>query len=187
MRRLSLTVWGPKGPAETWRAQLEEYYHRSPCLRSWGALPRQSGRRSISSASTQGPCDLPHNGIPRDLGAERSRVLPFRKACTRRVKPRPGPCTGKRTLPKEISIVQVFRNDRAGLILSKAFDETWTGLGHAAPENRVLAKEETPTASFWKKLGDKNKHRVLLLWLDAGVFQELDNLARSAAVCPAWS
>jgi hypothetical protein len=182
LRRLSLTVWDLKGPAETWRAQLEEYYRREPVFALLGGITTAEWAPVHKFCEDHKvPAIFPITEYPVISGAG-GLTFYLSKGLYQEGEAAARFLHRREDLPKEISIVQVFRNDRAGLVLSKAFEETWTGLGHAAPENRVLAKEETPTASFWKKLGDKNKLRVLLLWLDAGAFPELDNLARSRSM-----
>ena len=87
----------------------------------------------------------------------------------------------ERTYLQRMSVVQVFRKDRAGLALSKAFQETWTELGHDAPDSVALDREEPLTESFWKKLAEKHKHAVVLIWLDAKDFPALDDLSAANA------
>jgi hypothetical protein len=85
---------------------------------------------------------------------------------------------GREDLQKAPSIVQVIRDEPAGLALSRAFRDTWVGLEHEAPDTVVLKRDEPIPASFWKKLYGKNKHAVALLWLNAADFPDLKLLEK---------
>jgi len=179
LRRLSLTVWELKGPSETWRAQLEEHYHTEPVFALLGGIAAAEWAPIHQFCEDHKvPTLFPITDFPVITNAG-GRTFYLSKGLYQEGEAAARFLHRKEDLLKGISVVQVFRNDRAGRVLSKAFEETWTELGHGAPENHVLAGAETADAAFWAKLGKKGKHRVVLLWLDAGVFPGLDNAARS--------
>ncbi len=182
LRKLSLAVWDLKGPAETWRAQLEEYYRKEPVFALLGGITTGEWAPVHKFCEDHKvPTIFPITDFPVISGAG-GLTFYLSKGLYQEGEAAARFLHRKEDLPKEVSIVQVFRNDRAGRVLSKAFEETWTGLGHAAPENRIVAGEASPPAGFWKKLGEKSKHRVVLLWLDAVAFPGLDSLARSRSM-----
>jgi hypothetical protein len=180
LRTLSLSVWELKGPAETWRGQLEEYYRREPVFALLGGIT------TLSWEPIQQFCDdhkvpavFPITDHP-VLSANGGYTFYLSRGLAQEGESAARYLHTREDFPKEISVVQVFRNDLAGLVLSKAFQETWTGLGHAMPENRALERDVALTESFWKKLRDKN--RVVLLWLNADDFPDLGNLAKARSM-----
>jgi len=182
LRRLSLSVWELKGPAETWRAQLEEYYRKEPVFALLGGITTGEWAPVHKFCEDHKvPAIFPITDFPVISGSG-GPTFYLSKGLYQEGEAAARFLHRKEDLLKEIPILQVFRNDRAGRILSKAFEETWTSLGHAAPENRVLAGGEAPAADFWKKLDEKSKHRVVLLWLDSSSFPALENLARSRSL-----
>ena len=179
MRTLSLAVWELKGAPDTWRRQLEDYYRREPVFallggittRDWEPVHRFCEEHKV-------PAIFPITDFP-VLSGDEGYTFYLSKGLAQEGESAAHYLNSKNDLPKDVSLVQIFRKDRAGLALSRAFEKTWIGLGHAAPEDRAVTREETLTRDFWKKPGNKQQHRVVLLWLNADDFPDLDRLART--------
>jgi hypothetical protein len=179
LRTLSLAVWELKGPVETWRSQLEDYYRKSPVFallggistREWSPIHRFCEYHKIPAIFPITDFPVISTGdwytmyLSRGLHQEGETAAKY--------------LHGRDDLSKDLSVVQVFRNDRAGLALSKAFHDTWVGLGNKSPVNLGLDTEEKLTPAFWKKLPDERKHVVVLLWLNANDLSALDSLAKA--------
>jgi len=175
LRTMSLSVWELKGRAETWRGQLEEYYRREPVFALLGGITAGSW------APIQKFCDdhkvpaiFPITDHP-VLSANGGYTFYLSRGLAQEAEAAARYLHTREDLPKDLSVVQVFRNDLSGTAFAKAFQETWTGLGHALPEDRALERNARLTERFWKTVHDK--HKVVLLWLNADDFPDLATLA----------
>ncbi len=178
LKKLSLAVWELKGPAETWRKQLEDYYQKEPAFAllggittgEWAPIHRFCEDHEI-------PAVFPITNFP-VISDTDWYTLYLSKGLYQEGETTAKYHHSKDDLPKDMSVIQVFRNDRAGLVLSKAFQETWLSLGGTAPENVALDRSDQITEAFWKKLASKRKHVVVLLWLNAMDFTAFESLAK---------
>lgn len=176
-RKLILSVWELKGPPESWLRQLEEYYKKDPVFAllggiaagDWAPIHKFSEEHKI-------PTIFPVTDFP--VTSETDwYTLYFSKGFHQE-----GEATAKYLRRAEISegtsIVQVFRNNRAGLALSKGFQDTWRGFGQRPPENMMLDQESAVTENFLKELTVNRKNTVLLLWLDDKDLPAIGNLTQ---------
>jgi hypothetical protein len=177
LRTLSLSVWELKGPAETWRKQLEDYYARDPVFALLGGITKSEWEPIHRFCEDHNlPAVFPVTDFP-VISETDWYTLYLSKGLYQEGEAAAKYLHGREDVLQRMSVVQVFRKDRAGLVLSKAFQETWMELGHEAPDTFALDREEPLTESFWKKLALKHKHAVVLLWLDAKDFPALDGLS----------
>jgi hypothetical protein len=181
MRALSLVVWELKGPSGTWQGQLEEYYKKEPVFAilggitygDWAPVHRFCEDHRI-------PAVFPITDYP-VISEKDWYTLYISKGLYQEGETAAKYLNSRDDLSKEMSVVQVFRKNRAGIAPSKAYQDAWVSLGHRPPDNVALG-EETLTADFWKKLADRHKHAVVLLWLDANDFPDLENLGTTKAM-----
>jgi hypothetical protein len=177
LRTLSLSAWELKGPAETWQGQLEEYYRREPVFALLGGIT------TLSWEPIQKFCDdhkvpaiFPITDHP-VLSANGGYTFYLSKGLAQEGESAARYLHSREDLHKDLSVVQVFRKDRSGQALARAFQETWTGLGHAVPEHLALERDAALNESFWNKLRDR--HGIVLLWLNADDFPDLASLAKT--------
>jgi hypothetical protein len=180
LRTFTLTVWELKGPPETWREQLEEYYRKEPVFallggittREWAPIHRFCEDHLI-------PAIFPITDFP-VISETDWYTLYLSKGLYQEGEAAARYLHGREDLSKTPSIVQVIRDEPAGHALSKAFRDAWVGLEHKAPDTVVLKRDEPIPSSFWKKLYGKNKRAVVLLWLNADDFPDLKLLAKGS-------
>jgi hypothetical protein len=177
LRRLELSVWELKGPAGTWRRQLEEYYRKDPVFAfvggmtsgTWEPIHRFCEDHRI-------PALFPLTDFP--VISESDWYTEYlSKGLYQEGESAARYLDGKRE-NKDLSVVQVFRNNAAGAALSGAFEKTWTDLGRKAPVNISLNGNEKLNADFWTKLAGKHPHAVFLLWVNSRDFSALGPLAK---------
>ena len=176
-RRLSLARWELKGPPETWRGQLEEYYRKEPVFALIGGIT-YGDWRPIHEFSEEHriPCIFPITDFP-VISETDWYTLYFSKGLyqegegaarflSRKIEPAP-----------DAAIVQVAQDTPEGRALAAGFQETWQGLGLQPPVTRMLPAGETASPSFLRQLIDKEKPAALLLWLGPESLPALDAIA----------
>ena len=152
LRTFTLAVWELKGPPETWREQLEEYYRKEPVFallggittREWAPIHRFCEDHLI-------PAIFPITDFP-VISETDWYTLYLSKGLYQEGEAAARYLHGREDLSKTPPSSRSFRDEPAGLALSKAFQDTWVGLGHKAPDTVVLKRDEPIPASFWKKL-----------------------------------
>ncbi len=180
LRKLSLSIWELNGPPGTWRGQLEKYYKKDPVFGllggittgEWAPIHRFCEDNKI-------PAVFPITDFP-VISENDWYTLYLSKGIYQEGETTARYLHGRNDVSTDTSVVQVFRDDRPGLVLSRAFQETWLSLGRTTPENVVLGPSEQLTATFWKKLFDKHPRAVVLLWLGTKDLASLDRLAQAA-------
>ena len=173
VKKLSLVVWELKGPEDTWRQQLEERYKKTPVFallggittKEWAPIHRFCEDHEI-------PAVFPITNFP-VISETDWYTLYLSKGLYQEGETAAKYLNTREDLLRDLSVVQVFRKDRSGLALSKAFQATWIDLGRKEPENVALDGDEQLTAEFWKKLAENHKRAVVLIWLDANDFPDL--------------
>jgi hypothetical protein len=129
LRTLALSVWELKGPPETWPAQLEDYYHKDPVFallggistRDWAPIHRFCEGHKIPDLFPLTNFPVIAKGDWYTMYLSKGLTQEGETAAQYLNKQKKGP---------ERAVVQVFRDNLAGLTLSKAFQEAWTGLGN---------------------------------------------------------
>jgi hypothetical protein len=179
LRQTSLVVWDLHGPADTWRKQLEDYYKKDPVFAilsgittgDWTPIHRFCEDHRIPAVFPI--TDYPFIGETDWYTQYLSKGLYQEgEAAARYVNEREDPAADR-------PVVQVVRNSRPGLALSRGFSETWQYLGHGSPETVTLDAQTKMNASFWKELMNKRDHAVLILWLAPEDLASLDALMSS--------
>lgn len=177
LRTLELSVWELKGAPETWEAQLAEYYRKEPVFailsgistRDWTPIHRFCEANKI-------PDLFPITNFP-VISTEDWYTMYLSKGLTQE-----GETTARylsnQKKGEEETLIQVSRDDLAGRTLSKAFQETWVGLGNTAPETRILKEGETLSAADLNTMSDKAKSLTLIVWLPGEAFPDLMPLAK---------
>jgi hypothetical protein len=174
-RRLTLSRWVLKGPPESWRTQLDEYYRKEPVFallggatnREWQVIHNFSEDNKIPtlmpqtdfpviSATTGWYTIYPSRGYFQE-GESTARYLASREDISS-------------TRP----IVQIVRESLEGKALSAGFDKTWQDMDRSAVLTVRLKADEKITSSFLERLLDKEKPSVLVLWDGPEVQSALD-------------
>lgn len=178
LRTLALSVWELKGPAETWRKQLEEYYSKEPVFALLGGIstkewaPIHQFCEDLKIPSVFPVTDLPVISATDRYNVYLSQGLHQEGDAAARF------LHAKDGIAKGQEVVQVYRDEADGKALAKAFGETWEGLGHKAPDSLVVAGDEPLPPKLWDKISQMHKKAVVLLWLNDRDFPDLALLAK---------
>lgn len=177
IRKLALSHWVLHGPAETWRAQLEDYNRRQPVFAILGGIANGEWKPIHQfSEENQIPCIFPYADFPvisksdwytlylsKGYYQEGEGAARYLNALNQSIKDQP--------------IVQVVRDSREGKALAEGFIKTWHDLGHSAPVTVTLKAGEKFTKDLLPKLPKKKKPVALLLWDDATALPALETIA----------
>lgn len=164
-RRLELVRWELQGPPETWEQQLEVYYRQSPAFAILGGI--SSGEWEPVHAFCEKnriPCIFPYTRYPVVADSD-WYTLYFSKGLYQEGEATARFLRGFEEVPGDTPVVQVYRNDRDGRIISQAFSEARRKLKQNPPQEIVFAPDAEVGADFWQELAKKHRGAVLLLWL----------------------
>jgi hypothetical protein len=179
-KRLSLSVWELKGPAETWRAQLEEYYRREPVFALLGGIaPGEWKPIHEFSEEHHIPCIFPVTDFP-VISETDWYTLYFSKGIYQEGEAIANHLARMEKLPAENSVLQLVQNSRAGRALQAGFESTWQDLGHRQPLTVALPEGDAITKELLQRLMETHKPSIVLLWVDAGALPSLEALTAPA-------
>ncbi|MBE0595968.1 MAG: amino acid ABC transporter substrate-binding protein, partial [Desulfuromonadales bacterium] len=171
-----LAQWTLKGPPETWRAQLEEYYRAEPVFAFLGGISESTWEPVHRFCEDhQIPDLLPTVEYPVISDTDWYTLYPSRgvrqegEAAARYLH-------GMAELFAGRPIVQVTRAGRRGETLAGGFRDIWADTGHPPAVEVVLAQGEPLTAERLREVVEKERPAVLVVWDDAGALPALAGL-----------
>jgi hypothetical protein len=180
-RKLSLARWELKGPPETWRSQLENYYRKEPVFALLGGISYGEWQPVHQFCEDHHiPCIFPITDYP-VISATDWYTLYFSKgiyqegeAAARFVRRMAGQAT-------DALLIQVYRDTRSGRALARGVNETLRELGRPAAIDIMLMPDEKITAETIKKMTGQGSSSILLLWLGDDALPVLQKLAADPA------
>ena len=173
---LSLSRWLLKGPPETWRSQLEEYYRKEPVFALVGGITKKEWQPVHRfSEDHQIPCILPIADFP-VISETDWYTLYFSKGLYQEGEGTARYLNAIDESAKEKSIIEIVRASREGWALSSGFQETWRGLGRSAPVTVELKAGETLTPQMLQQLLAGERPAVLVIWVGPDALPALETL-----------
>ncbi len=172
-KRPLLSRWLLKGPPDTWRGQLEDYYRKEPVFALLGGITKGAWQPIHRfSEDNHIPCILPITDFP-VISETDWYTLYFSKGLYQEGESAARYLDGQGT---PHSIVQIVRESQEGLALSEGFRKTWEELGHKAPVTLTLKREEALTRETVRRLLQREKSDVLIVWDGPGSLPALQEL-----------
>ncbi len=172
-KRPLLSRWLLKGPPDTWRGQLEDYYRNEPVFALLGGITKGTWQPIHEfSEDNHMPCILPVTDFP-VISETDWYTLYFSKGLYQEGESAARYLDGQGT---SHSLVQIVRESQEGLALSAGFLKTWEDLGHKAPVTLTLKREETLTRDAVQHLLRAEKPDVLIVWDGPGFLPALQAL-----------
>jgi hypothetical protein len=173
-KRLSLSRWVLKGPPETWRGQLEEYYLKEPVFAliggittgEWGPVHKFCEENRI-------PSIFPYTDFP--VISDRDwYTLYLSKGFYQEGEGAARFLNSMRQLAEHHKIIQIVRNSREGRSLADGFRKTWVDLGHEEPMTLMLKEGEKFNSSLLSSLVEKKIPSIVLIWDGDGAIPIMD-------------
>jgi hypothetical protein len=173
----TLTTWQLNGPANTWRAQLEEYYRKEPVFALLGGLSATDWQ-PIHEFSEQNkiPCLLPITDLP-VISDTDWYTLYFSKGVYQEGESTARYLELNSDVSAGTSILQIVEDSPRARALATSFLETWKELGRTAPESVYLPAGETINAAKIHTLNEQNHPAAILLWTASGTIPALEALS----------
>lgn len=176
-RRLTLARWELKGPPETWRKQLEEFYRKEPVFALLGGITNGEWRPVHEfSEEHRIPCILPITDFPVISEAD-WYTLYFSKGFYQEGETVASFLGAMANMQTDKRVLQIFRDTREGRAFSAGFQETWQQLGHKPSVSRMLQAGETITKEFLEQATKKEIPDVIILWLGPEAVQALEGIS----------
>ena len=179
-RTLTLSRWVLKGPSQTWRSQLEEYYRKEPVFALLGGIAKGEWRVIHQfSEDNRIPCIFPQTDFPVISATDWYTLYPSKgfyqegEAAARYL-------SSREDIAADRPIVELVRDSREGEALSAGFEQTWRDTGHQDVQTIRLKADEKITASFIKQLLVTVKPAAILLWDGSATPPALELLAAAA-------
>jgi hypothetical protein len=175
--KFQLAVWQLSGPADTWRAQLDEYYRKEPVFALLGGLSAGNWQ-PVHEFSEQNriPCLLPVTDLP-VISDSDWYTLYFNKgvyqegeSTARYLALHSDPAGGT-------SVLQIIEDSPRARALAAGFLDAWKEQGRTAPESVSLKAGEVISATHIHRLNEQKHPAAIVLWTAAGTIPVLDSLA----------
>lgn len=169
----SLSQWVLKGPPESWRAQLEEYYAKEPVYALLGGISPGTWEPVHRFCEDHRIPDL-FPIVDDPVISERDwYTLYLSRGVRQEGEAAARHLAASASLFAGRPVVQLFRDNRRGRLLAEGFRSTWNGAGHPAAIDVPLAADAPLTAEALNKLVAANNPAVLLIWDDAALIGPL--------------
>lgn len=177
---LSLSQWVLKGPAETWRSQLEEHYRKEPVFALIGGTIRGDWRPVHDfSEENHIPGLFPITDFP-VISENDWYTLYLSKGFYQEGE---GAARYLNRIAEAVNdkvIIEIVRDTIEGQALSRGFQETWLETGHQPAVSVNLKKGEALTAKLLEQVLAGKKQYTLVLWDGPEALPALEAIAASA-------
>jgi hypothetical protein len=177
-RRYSLVVWELSGTADTWRAQLDEYYGKEPVFALLGGITTGEWA-PIHEFCEQNrvPSLLPITDFP-VISASDWYTVYFSKGYYQEGEAAARFLRRSDAVGREVPVVQVYRATSAGRALAEGLRTARANMGLAAPTDIGLAAGQMLNVEFWNGLVEERTGAVLALWLPPADLAGVERLAK---------
>jgi hypothetical protein len=179
-KKLTLSRWYLKGPSDTWRSQLEEYYRNDPVFALLGGISHGEWKPIHEfSEAHQLPSLFPQTKFPVVSDSD-WYTLYFSKGYFQEGEGAARFLNLRVDSGSSGKIVQLVRASREGEALAKGFTETWRELQHPAPLTVTLKEGETITKGFLQQLLAREQPSTVIVWDGPDAAAAVDLLAVGA-------
>jgi len=161
---LSLSRWLLKGPPETWRSQLEEYYKKEPVFALLGGTVAGDWKpRHDFSEAHKLPCLFPQTDFP-VVSEVDSYTMYLSKGYYQEGEGIARYINRTNESKGGNSTLQIVRESDEGRALAAGFDAAWQDMGHQPAVTLRLKAGDVIDRENLEKLLEKYRPSALLLW-----------------------
>lgn len=175
-RQAALDVWELKGPAATWRSQLEAYYGNKPPFAVLGGISNSDWRPIHDFCEDQRlPCLFPITDFP-VISDSAWYTFYFNKGYAQEGEAAARYINRLETLTADTSILQIVQDSPPGRALAAGFQKGREEQGLPAVTTLTLTAGKLHEHSELDRILKKHKPTVLLLWTDSELLPDLPDL-----------
>jgi hypothetical protein len=175
-RNATLDIWELKGGTETWASQLAEYQKRNPVFAVLGGISYQDWHPVHDFCEAERlPCLFPITDFP-VVSETGWYTYYFNKGYAQEGEAAARYLNRLDSISKQTAILQIVQDTPAGKALADGFQKNWKEVERPDVMTITLAGSQIGDNSFMKKLLEKHRPEVLLLWADASVLKGLPDL-----------
>lgn len=183
-RHMSLAHWELKGPPETWRSQLEEYYRKEPVFALLGGISTKSWQPIHNFCEDHRlPCLFPITDLP-VISSSSWYTLYFSKGVYQEGEAAARYLGRQGDAALQKNVVQVYRDTPEGRAFAEGFRTAWAEFGGVPPVERALPAGTPVTKELLQQLTGRDKPTALVLWLGAEALSPLDALVTDGGPRP---
>ncbi len=179
-RLWNLSVWELKGPPETWRLQLEEYYRQEPVFavlsgistRDWGPIHAFTEEHGI-------PSIFPVTDLP-VISETDWYTLYFSKGLAQEAMAAAQFIEGLPEVTPDTPVIQVLGRDTESAVLARNFADYLTKQGRGRPVDLVVDSDGPLSREMADSILAEHKNPVVLLWTGRSAPATADIMMRGA-------
>jgi len=176
-KNFSLAKWILRGPPETWRAQLEEYYRAEPVFAVLGGITKGEWEPIHRFCEDRRLPDLfPITDYP-VLSDTDWYTIYFSRGVRQEGEAAARHLHAMYDLFSGREIVQVVRDNREGRALASGFADTWAGTGHPPAIEVTLKEGAALTPEMLGEIVARHKPAALVVWDDDTALPALETLS----------
>jgi len=178
-KRITLSRWQLKGPPDSWRRQLEEYYRREPVFALLGGGTTGDWKPVHQfSEDNRIPCILPMTPFP-VISESDWYTLYFSKGTFLEGEAAARYLNRLKRNNNDSAAVQIVQDTPAGRALEKGFNQMWEELGNPAIPTVMLRKDAPITVDALRAIVTAHNAATALLWLEPEHMAAIGALASS--------
>lgn len=178
--QFTLSRWELKGPPQTWRAQLDEYYRKEPVFALLGGLSAADWQPMHEfSEQNKIPCLFPITDLP-VISDTDWYTLYFNKGAYQEGEASARYLAQKMGSDDKRDILQVVEDLPQARAVANGFQAAWQELGRALPLTVTLPAGEKITGDALRRLVGQRQPAAVLLWTGTGTIPALEALAGQA-------
>jgi cytochrome oxidase Cu insertion factor (SCO1/SenC/PrrC family) len=173
-RRWMLDVWELKSPADSWKAQLDEYYRKQPVFALIGGIAAGSWQPIADFCDRTGtPSFFPETSVPADgdYTVYFSRGLVGEAAALARHLQDFG--------AGNMRAVQVYRKAAGPLAAAQTLRGALHNRAGFRVRDRIIPTGASPPPEFWIRLLRQEQPGALILWVDDADYRSFELSARN--------
>jgi hypothetical protein len=173
----SLALWELKGPPETWRGQLEEYYRKEPVFALLSGITTKEWRpiHEFSEANAI-PCLFPITDLP-VVSATDWYTLYFSKGFYQEGETAAHHLARTEDPASAGTVVQIYPDTPEGKAFAAGFRDAWSESGRGPLVEKALPAGTPVTREVLEQAGGKGRRVVLVLWTGAEALPALEAAA----------
>jgi hypothetical protein len=172
-----LSRWVLKGPAKTWRVQLEEYSRKEPVFALLGGITKGDWKPIHQFCEDNRiPCLFPNTDFP-VISDKDWYTLYLSKGYYQEGESVARYLNSKDHMIKGKAIVQIVRASHEGQALSVGFQQTWKDFGQRAPVTITLPPGKILSKDLLDQVLSSEKPTVLIIWDDYKALPALESIA----------